>query len=160
MTSFTDTSNRRWNLSLSIGTAKKVRDQTGVNLLAIVDQPQILIGLAEDPVKFVDVLFVLVSDQADALSVSDIAFGESIDGEVLEAATLAFLESLTKFFTGPRREMLLGVLAKTNEHRKKQEKLLSDALASGAIDKAIEDALNGGDSTSHLSPPLATNPST
>lgn len=151
MQSFTDTANRRWDLTLSIATVKRVRNLTGVDILAMLDRPQLLSDLAADPVAFVDVLYVIVKPQADTAGVTDESFGESLDGTSIESATDAFLEALVDFFPGARRATLRRVLAKTMEHKARAEATLKTALDDGTIDRAIDESLTAGE-TSTSSP--------
>ena len=144
MSHFTDTANRRWNLSINVGTVKRVRELTDVDLLAILDRPQMLNDLAGDPVRFVDVLFVVIKPQADSLNVTDEQFGESLDGSSIESATDAFLEALVDFFPGARKATLQKVLRRAKETSEKAEATLNQALADGTIDQAITDALATG----------------
>jgi len=144
MSHFTDTANRRWNLSINVGTVKRVRELTDVDLLAILDRPQMLNELAGDPVRFVDVLFVIIKPQADSLDVTDEQFGETLDGSAIEAATDAFLEALVDFFPGARKATLQKVLRRAKENSDKAEAMLTQALADGTIDQAITDALSTG----------------
>ncbi|HBJ34223.1 MAG TPA: hypothetical protein DDZ51_05545 [Planctomycetaceae bacterium] len=144
MSHFTDTENRRWNLSINVGTVKRVRELTNIDLLAILDRPQMLNDLAGDPVRFVDVLFVIIKPQADSLDVSDEQFGEALDGSAIESATDAFLEALVDFFPGARKATLQKVLSRAKETNAKAEAKLNQALSDGTIDQAITDALNTG----------------
>jgi len=144
MSHFTDTANRRWNLSINVGTVKRVRELTDVDLLAILDRPQMLSELAGDAVRFFDVLFVMIKPQADQLQVTDEMFGESLDGAVIESATNAFLEALVDFFPGARKATLQKVLSRAKETNEKAEARLNLALTDGTIDQAISDALGIG----------------
>ncbi len=144
MSHFTDTANRRWNLAINVGTVKRVRELTDVDLLAILDRPQMLSDLAGDPVRFVDVLFVVVKPQADQMQLTDEQFGEALDGSSIEAATDAFLEALVDFFPGARRATLQKVLGRAKEVSAQAEATLTRALTDGTIDQAITDALATG----------------
>ena len=144
MSHFTDTANRRWNLAINVGTVKRVRELTDVDLLAILDRPQMLSDLAGDPVRFVDVLFVVVKPQADQMQITDEQFGEALDGSSIEAATDAFLEALVDFFPGARRATLQKVLGRAKEVSAQAEATLTRALTDGTIDQAITDALATG----------------
>jgi hypothetical protein len=160
MKSFNDTENRRWDLSLSIATVKRVRNLTDVDLLSILDKPELLSDLAADPVRLVDVLYVVCKPQADAMGVTDEQFGESLDGQSIESATECFLEALVDFFPGARRATLKRVLDRANQFHQKSEATLMTALSDGSIDKAIEDALIGGETSTKSPAELASNPAT
>jgi hypothetical protein len=156
MKAFNDTKNRRWDLSLSINTVKRVRNLTDVDLLSILDKPELLSDLASDPVRMVDVFYVIIKPQADALNVNDEQFGESLDGEAIEKATECFLEALVDFFPGARRATLKRVLDRANQFHRNAEAQLTAALADGSIDKAIDDAIGGVTSTKSQAAPELT----
>ncbi len=152
MPHFTDTAGHRWNLALSVGTVKRVRELSGVDLLTILDKPQALVDLASDPVRFVDVLFIVIKPQADQIGICDEAFGESLDGETVEAATDAFLEALVDFFPGARKTTLKRVLDRAKGTARLAEGALQKALDDGTIDQAISEALAGVGTLSSNSP--------
>src|SRR5690606_34815898 len=114
MSQFTDTANRRWSLSLNVNAIKRVRDLTGVNLLRVLDEPELLSQISADPIQFVDAVCAIVIPQAEELGVTGEQFGEAFDGEVIEAATSAFLEAVVDFFPGARRGTLRKVLDRAN----------------------------------------------
>lgn len=151
MKSFNDNTGRKWDVSLSIATVKRVRNLVEVDLLAILDKPELLNTIATDPVLFVDVLYVIVKPQADAIGLTDEAFGELLNGESIEQATEAFLEALVDFFPGARQATLRRVLDRANAHRTKTDADLNRLLSDGTIDAAIDKALTDG-ATSTNSP--------
>jgi hypothetical protein len=140
--SFTDNKNRKWDLSLSVTTIKRVRSLTGVNILELLDRPAMLSEIAADPVTFVDVLYAIAKPQADAVNVTDEQFGEGLAGDSIERATESFLEALVDFFPGARKATLRRVLSRAMQHLTTAEAALMTALADGSIDKAIDEALN------------------
>ncbi len=150
MKSFTDSENRRWDVSLNVTTLKRVRNITDVDLLTVLDKPDLLTELAGDPVRFVDVLYVIVKPQADQLGVSDEQFGSALDGESIEHASNAFLEALVDFFPGARRAMLRRVMDRATQTKAETEQRIHKAIADGTVDKAIDHAIAGVNSTKSL----------
>ncbi len=99
MRTFRDSKGRTWELSLTIGSAKRVRDKLGINLLEPEGgDPPLLTRLATDVILFCDVLYVMVQPEAERLQVSDIDFGEALGGDALAEATNAFYEEMIDFF--------------------------------------------------------------
>ena len=144
MPNFQDLQKRRWTVALTISTVKRIRDATGVDLLRVIDEPDLLKQLAADPIQLVDVLWVIVQPQAREQGVSDEQFGESLAGEEIEHATAAFLEALVDFFPGARRGTLRRALDRSNKALADQEKAIQAALDDGTIDKALENVFAGG----------------
>jgi hypothetical protein len=103
MRSFTDTKGRIWPIVINVAAVKRCRGLVGVDLYGLVEnQFRPLADLLADPVKLVDVLYVLCMAEAESRGISDEQFGEGFAGDVLEAAADAFLEELTDFFQNPR----------------------------------------------------------
>ena len=115
MHSFTDTKGRAWNLAVTYASVRRARELVGVDLLKLDDK---LFEQLGDPIKLVDILYVLCKPQAEALKVTDEEFGESLAGDVLEklAGTAKRISSLQmdKFeavLANPDLEQLLTQLA-------------------------------------------------
>jgi len=113
MATFRDGSGRDWAVTITVATVKRVKSLLGLDLLKIEDN---LIGrVADDPVLLCDLLYAVCKPQADECGVADSAFGELLAGDVLDAATDAFLEELVGFFPRHRRRVLAAVLAKQKD---------------------------------------------
>ena len=111
MRSFSDGKKREWNLELNVISAKRVKSDTGVDLL---DMESLSDKLA-DTYILVDVLWSMIRKQAEALNVDDEDFGASLAGDSIELATTALLEEVIEFFPLPRRKILFKALAKSKE---------------------------------------------
>ena len=103
---FKDTAGREWSLALNVYAVKKVRDLLSLDLLDLggSDKPGdgLLFRLIADPVLLVDLLYVVCKDQADKEGVTDEQFGQAMSGDVIDAASKAFLEELPDFTPSPR----------------------------------------------------------
>ncbi len=96
---FTDRQNRKWELSLTVGSAKRVRDILNVSLLEPEGgDPPLLTRIATDVILLCNILYVLCKKQADGFGVSEEDFGELLGGEVLFKASEAFYQELIDFF--------------------------------------------------------------
>lgn len=117
MHSFVDSLGRVWPVQINVAAVKRVQGLLGVNLYGVADEGMRgLAGLLDDPVKLVDVLYVLCRDQADAAKVSDEDFGRGLGGDSYRLAAEAFVEELADFFPDPRRRQVLrAVIAKTRQ---------------------------------------------
>jgi hypothetical protein len=87
----------------------------------------------EDVITLVDVLYVLVSDQADQAGVSDEDFGRTMRGDGVEAATNALLDEIVDFSPSRRRAILEPII------RRQREK---EAEAVAAVEKSLPEILD------------------
>ena len=98
MKTFKDKDGRDWQIELTIGAARRVRDLLGVNLLELdKGDPPLLTQLGTDEMLLVDVIYCLIKPQADAAEVTDEMFGCSLDGEAVWSACNAFYAELIDF---------------------------------------------------------------
>jgi len=149
MRSFKDNADRTWTITLNVYAVKKVRDLLQVDLLDLSDsggdeaKPDngLLYRLIADPVLLVDVLYVICQDQADGANVTDEQFGRAMAGDVIDAATRAFLEELADFTPSPRdRARARKVIDATWRLIDRAQDVL-DAKADAELAKAADAAL-------------------
>lgn len=113
MASFRDRNGKEWALSITVASIKRVRDRLGVNLgMILSDNMKPLADLVSDPVKLVDVIYVLCQPECERCGVTDEQFGESLAGDSFEDAVTAFQTALADFFPKRQGDMLRMVLAK------------------------------------------------
>jgi hypothetical protein len=108
---FEDANGKGWTVAINVAACKRVRGELGVDLPALVGGG--MGELLQDPVKFVDVMYVLCRPQADDAGISDEQFGARFGGDTLERAAEAFVEELIDFFPAPRRGPLRAMMAKS-----------------------------------------------
>jgi len=104
--SFTDNEDRTWPVTLTIGSAKRVRGLLGLNLLEPCEPDTtaegeglpVLTRLGTDVMLLCDVIFALVKPQADQQGVTDEQWAEAMGGDAILAAQQAFYEELVDFF--------------------------------------------------------------
>ncbi|NLX59571.1 MAG: hypothetical protein GXY74_10840 [Phycisphaerae bacterium] len=111
MRTFVDNAGRTWTVAVNVDAIKRVRTLCNVNLLEIVEG-DLLGRLANDPILLCDVLYAVCKPELDAKGVSDEDFGRAMGGDVIEAATAAFLEEMVGFFPSPKRAVLAKALGK------------------------------------------------
>jgi hypothetical protein len=122
MRSFKDSADRSWNIKVDISCLKRIKSLVGVDLLDV--DSGILSSTISNPLTLCDVLFAAIKPQADAQKVSDIEFGESLNGTILEAAQELLYLEVADFFPVARKELLLKILAKSKEN---MDKVLEEA---------------------------------
>jgi hypothetical protein len=101
---FTDLKGRVWTLALNLTVIDQIAKETKVDLLKIVeDELKIMATLYRDPRKLVQVLWCIVSDDAERLEVSPEDFGRGLAGDCLWNAAAAVMEATIAFFPNPRQ---------------------------------------------------------
>lgn len=127
MSTITDERGREYDLRLTVGKIRKVRERLGVNLTHLENDP--LGSLANDPEAFFECLWLLCRDQftADENAVdgdgdpipAPVQFAESFGPDALDAASSALLEAIIAFFPHGKRSHLRS-LAKTLETKREK----------------------------------------
>jgi len=137
MQSFKDAEGRSWNIALTIGKVRQLREKLGLDLLDTQHHLQVINSLT-DRLAFV---FLLVEDQAkdDGLSAEELEirfYGEGI----ASAASIAFLKELENFFQRLGQTVLARLTASSIEAMNKAQVRLDDLLKSGKVDSLLEEA--------------------
>jgi hypothetical protein len=119
MTSFIDSLDREWNISLNVGSIERVEAKTGINLANPLapfsnrpqtEQPDVLNMLRNNLGLFGAVLVALLSRQLKRVGIEVEDFLEDIDAESTQRAWLAFRKEWGDFFQSrnqPEMETLL-----------------------------------------------------
>ena len=121
MRTFTDTAGREWQLNITVGAVKRVREATDVLLPSLFDDDLTPLGeFVADYIKVVDVLWAVCKPQADAIDINAEQFAESLGNDSLGKATEALVRATIDFFTSPEQRTSLHqtidkVLATTNQ---------------------------------------------
>lgn len=144
---FTDWKGQEWEVSITVGVIKKVRQKLSIDLADAFDfdtagraKTDVLKKIAEDPVLLIDVLFCICEEQANARNISDTAFGELFStGEMIEGATNALLHGLLRFLPPAKRLAMEKILQIANRNMEKMQeesrKALEDPQVQAEIDK-------------------------
>ncbi|MGI4815798.1 MAG: hypothetical protein ACRYGG_21020 [Janthinobacterium lividum] len=136
MKTFKDSKGRDWPITVNVNSAGRVRSLLGVDVFNLfTDGADKLFG---DPITLVNVLFVLVKDEADKRGVTDVDFGESLYGDAIESATEAFTREVADFFPSGRRKVLNAVLDKSTATMRAVEQKAMAAIE--AMDVSTLDA--------------------
>jgi hypothetical protein len=113
---FKDGKGRDWHLSIDVFLVEEIEKRTEVRVDKLLHKDGAgLLGLLDDPVKFVRVLWLLVEEQAEKLGVTPEDFGRALKGDPLDAAAEAFFEALVSFSPSRARPLLRTMAAKSRE---------------------------------------------
>lgn len=114
MHQFTDTTGRVWQLKISVGSVKRVREATSLLLPSMFDEGmKLLVLLTTDYEKLVDVLYAVCKPEADAAGVGPEQFAESLGGDSLQQAMEALVRATADFFTSPEQRTALHKMLDT-----------------------------------------------
>lgn len=156
MSSFRDNEGRRWDVAVTVATVKRVRSLCDVDLMGIVDSDgELLERLFSDPVLLVDVLYAVCQPQAEDRGVTDVAFGESLAGDAVAAATDALLEGIVDFFPhAPTRENLRAVLQQLRQAMDRVAETSQAAIEEGLLQKRTDEAVQAARRQIYGVPPI------
>lgn len=145
--SFKDIQNNNYNIAITMGKVKQVKESVGIDLLSVFDKPDEM-DKVNDPMNMVDIIYVLCKDQiarthSNAENV-EVAFGESLDGDSLETASNAFMRALVDFFPQKKKKHLKKMLDRTEELMTQQDekiaKKIDEAIENMTLEESPEDA--------------------
>lgn len=134
MGAFKTTDGATWTVSVNVGTVKRVREATAVDLLSIVSDGNTIAGLFSDYVKLAEVVAAVIAPDLKAAGKSVDDFLSVIDGPVMEAATEALLREIANFSREPQKTLLLRAIDKVIEASKKTDAVAA-AEALAALDR-------------------------
>jgi len=118
MKSFKDTAGRQWNIAVTIGAAKRIKDTLGVDLLRLDrpsedDQLPLLTRLGVDELLLAEIICCLIGEKQFAEhEVTENDIRDSFDGSTMLAAQTAFYEELIDFFRSRGRDYLATAIEK------------------------------------------------
>ena len=121
---FTDTAGRKYKFKVTIPRLQLVRDELEIDL----GKPDSFIGLSKNPLDVVNVFYLMLRDQANEHGLTDVQFGESFDGDVLEAAWEAFSKAYLSFCPSRQRKLLQKLMASVEQTEMEATELVVDRL--------------------------------
>lgn len=137
MQSFKDNEGQTWNVSLTIGKVRQLREKLGLDLLDTQHHLQVMNSLT-DRLAFV---FLLVEEQAKDRGIDAEALELRFYGEgVASAASMSFLKELESFFQRLGQTVQARLTASSIEAMGKAQQRLEDLLKSGKVDSLLEQA--------------------
>ena len=151
---FKDREGREWQVVLNVFQMKRVRAALGIDLVNVIEldregnvKVELIDRIANDPCLLVDILWVLVQDQARTLNVTDEQFGTALAGDAIENATKAFLDELVDFFPGAKRLFLKKAVDLARKFGGEWNEVLEKALEDPELEKRIRESMNSSTSS-------------
>lgn len=117
MKTFVDSHDRRWELSLTLGSAKRIRDRLGLDLLRPEGKPDgadvpTLTRLGVDELLLGEVLAILLEPQFESHQITPDQIWDTFDGATVLRAAEAFWSELADFFRQRGQEHRLRMIEK------------------------------------------------
>ena len=137
MQSFKDAEGQAWNIALTIGKVRQLREKLGLDLLDTQHHLQVMNSLT-DRLSFV---FLLVEEQAkergmDAEELELRFYGDGVAAN----ASISFLQELESFFQRLGQTVQARLTESSIQAMKKAQTRLDDLLRSGKVDSLLEQA--------------------
>ena len=133
MARFRTTDGVEWDVRINVLAIKRVEEETGIRLTAIVDDEAVRQAVLGDDLRFVDIVIALLRPQMEQAKRSMESVLEVMDATTLEQAVAALMEAIFDFFPEPRKGLLVKAWGKT---RAAMEKL--DAARAAAVSQRID----------------------
>ena len=149
MQNFKDRDGREWQVVLNVFQMKRVRAALGIDLVNVIEldkegtvRVDMIDRIANDPCLLVDILWVLVQEQAKEMGLTDEQFGTALAGDAIEAATKAFLDELVDFFPGAKRLFLKKAVDLARKFGGEWNEVLEKALADPELERRVRESMS------------------
>jgi len=154
MKTFTDAAGRTWTLTLTLGTAMKVKAKLDIDLLQPeAGDPPLLTRLGTDEMLLGEVLCAMLEGQFETHKVADDDVRAGFDGQTLLAAQKAFYEELIGFFRSRGRNDRAKAVAKQMAMIDAAVTAVETRIDALDIDATIRGAMSGASPGPSASPP-------
>jgi hypothetical protein len=127
MASFKDSKGREWNLNLTVGMLKPLRENHKFDgRVMATSMEQLGTVLFSDPENLVGIVYTMCGDQPSKAGVTPEQFGEAMDGSALEAAGEAVVKAVAGFF--PRSTVAKSLVERVETVFRDLDKKLMESL--------------------------------
>jgi hypothetical protein len=159
MKTFTDAAGRTWTLTLTLGTAMKVKAKLDIDLLQPeAGDPPLLTRLGTDEMLLGEVLCAMLEGQFETHRISEEDVRAAFDGQTLLAAQKAFYEELIGFFRSRGRNDRAKAVAKQMAMIDAAVTAVERRIDALDIDQAIQSAMTRGAMSGASPGPSASTP--
>lgn len=134
---FIDTRGRRWHLAFDFSLAKRVREHAGLDFVNYADGKALLAIHADDE-KLVQVLWLLVAEEARAVGIEEEDFGRGLGGDALEQALTALEQALLNFSRPAKRQALEAIRERAHEVVAAEAQMVQTKIRSPKFKQAID----------------------
>ena len=107
MQTFTDIHGRKWTVSITVGTVKRVKTMLNIDMIGDIEG---FLKQIQDIMTRCDVLYVVCKEEADKLGITDEQFACCLAGSALRDAYNALIEAYMAFIPDPEAAAKLRVV--------------------------------------------------
>ena len=135
LNTFKDTKGRIWDLTITAGTYLSLKDDD-IDISSVFSGADNVLEemIGGDRITvMLDVIAMITEEQRKQKDVSDKDFYESLDGEVIESATLAFLQAVVNFTPAPKQPAMLAVLSQVRKAMDHASQALTEKIQSEEV---------------------------
>lgn len=126
MASFTDSTGEEWQLHIDIPTARRVKRETGVDIVNVSKPAFSDLG---DILTLVDVLSVILTPQIEEAGLTEHDFACRLAGDAIEDAANALIAAIIEFFPSRQRDLLTRVSERAEAMRTQAELMATEELS-------------------------------
>ena len=135
---FQDSQGDSWTITITVGAAMKLRDQLGVDIQKLVESHDgTLSGLLTDVWKIVEILALVLEDQVKKRGLQDSEFFERLTGDVLDFATMAFLEAVADSLPKLQRRPIQELMKKLNSTLDRATETMAEKVKATDVEAEI-----------------------
>ena len=144
MHAFTDGKNRKWTFEVNVLAVKRVKDQTGVDLLTLMDpESDAFEKLATDVVGLSEVMVAILADQLDNAEITEEEFLRALNNElIIRSATRACMDAILSFSRKPKAKLMKKAFGKVWDATERRERIqlehAQELVASDEFDQLVE----------------------
>jgi hypothetical protein len=142
MQTFKDSNNRTWSITLTIGTAMKIKEKLAIDLLQPeIGDPPLITRLGTDELLLAEVLATLLEDQFAAHKFDAAQVYECFDGPTFARANEAFYLEMIDFFHQRGRDDRARAVSKQKAMIEAGVKAAITKIDEIDVDKVLQEAL-------------------
>ncbi|MFA5265154.1 MAG: hypothetical protein WC378_15130 [Opitutaceae bacterium] len=144
MKSFRDAKDREWTISLTIGSAMRIRDKLKVDLLQPEQgTPPLMTRLGTDEMLLAEILLALMEGQFEKNEMTEQDVMNSFDGKTFLAAQTALYDELSDFFQSRGRADRAAAMKKQSATIQKAIQTATEKIEALDIDEVIHGVTSG-----------------
>lgn len=137
---FKDSEGRTWDIVTDLGAARRLR-RAGHDIIDFESAGEKIPTFYVDEIDMGEALYAICQPQAMDNAVSEDEFLSSIDGDVTESAREALMAALPDFFSGRKRDIVSGLIARLGPQLEAQANQVMSSLGSlGSESTSTSDA--------------------
>lgn len=105
---FLDTAGRSWKLTITARSARRLKNELGLDINTILNQENgVIQTLLSEITLLIDALLMLTESQRETRSITPDQFLDSLEGDTLDQATIAFLTAMANSFPKLKRRPMM-----------------------------------------------------